>query len=59
MSSYDNKVERERPPVPVITIGSGLKAFQQTYYDYPQNSNVKDMDTVIIDGKSGIEYMLT
>lgn len=45
--------------MPVITIGSGLKAFQQTYYDYPQNSNVKDMDTVIIDGKSGIEYMLT
>lgn len=46
-------------PGKIITTDSGLKAFQQTYYDYSQNSNVKDMDTVIIDGKSGIEYMLT
>jgi hypothetical protein len=46
-------------PGKIITTGSGLKAFQQTYYDYSQNSNVIDMNTVIIDGKSGIEYMLT
>ena len=41
-------------PGKIITTGCGLKAFQQTYYDYSQNSNVKYMDTVIIDGKSGI-----
>jgi hypothetical protein len=46
-------------PGKIITTGSGLKAFQQTYYDYSQNSNVKEMDTVFIDGKDGIEYLLT
>jgi hypothetical protein len=45
-------------PGKMITTGSGLKAFQQTYYDYSKNTNVKDMDTVIIDEKNGIGYML-
>jgi predicted phage-related endonuclease len=64
MTSYSIKVVTNSTidvvaPDRIITTGNGLKAFQQTYYDYSSNFNVKDMDTVIIGEKTGIEYKLT